>query len=146
MGIYVIERCHSCGSSLTGWIPNYYSIEEPFIICPSCKAVNDRSAKASEWQLMSLARKSAHLMLSLYWGFAYGSVFSVAIAAAMHYFPALGWNSVASKGILYFLIPGFAFGFAVSYFLLYRQIQKSNERLQDNHYRDFLTKHGFLKQ
>jgi len=145
MTVYVNERCHKCRTSLTGWIPNYYAIDVPYIICPSCKTFNDRSAKANEWALSDSARKAFHYLLSLYWGLAYGVGFAVAIGfIEMNYSPELAHKSVGSIEVVFSLLVGLVLGVATSFVGLYRRVHKSNRRLENNVYRQILIKHGYM--
>ena len=147
MTVYVNERCRSCGTSLTGWIPNYYVVEVPFVVCPSCRVPNDRSAKANEWDLSTSGRKLAHALLSLYWGLAYGVAFAALIGyVAMNASPSLENLSVTSPEVLLSILDGFALGLISSYGALYRKIRQSRNRLVDVKYRDTLKRYGYLAE
>lgn len=145
MTVYVKEKCRNCGASLTEWIPNYYTIEEPFIVCPSCRVANDRSGKANEWEFCTSGQKVAHILLSVYWGLGYGLVFALVIGSVwMQLNPELRDISVTSKESLLSLVGGLILGLLVSNFGLYRRIRRSRQRLLDSNYRSCLERYGHI--
>lgn len=134
--IWVKEKCWKCGDILTDWIPNYKVIDIPYIVCPKCNSVNDRSAKATEWFLMTNGRKLSHILLTLYWSIGYALVLWI-LPYGMGL--TLSDNFLVSWLIISFLITA---GF--NFLHLYRKIQKSMDRKNDTRYYELLKKIGYV--
>lgn len=145
MGVYINQTCKKCGSSLTGWIPNYYVVEEPYVICPKCRAYNDRSAKANEWKLSSFDKKAAHILLALYWDLGYGLLMAVGIIFFLkEYFP--GFYNVDTASLPILLTPwlgSFITGCFISFGLLFRKIQESKLRMEKQECLNLLVDLGY---
>lgn len=147
MSIYINQRCQNCGSSLSGWIPNYFTIDEPFVSCPACNAYNDRSVKANEWQLRNTVQKTEHILVSLYWGLAYGVVAAIALVYVLKELSPAALADNASVGAL--LAPwliGLICGELFSLRSLYRRVRESNRRMKDGNYLALLAKLGYIKE
>jgi hypothetical protein len=141
MTVYEKSSCGQCGFTLQNWDVASRGIGVPFLECPVCGSVNDRSTMGNEWDLMPGSQKTKLLALTFYWGFAVGGVLSAGLGLlAMEIWPSLKRLSVASPEALVIIIVGLSIGIGGNFFLLRREIMKSRHRLSDPDYAYVLEK------
>lgn len=142
----VKESCGRCGTPLTDWIPNYYAIDVPFAQCPKCGTLNSRSAKATEWALMSSSRKTGIILLAFYWGLAYSVAAWIAVFwVAMKMDPSIGGQDTeAIWPVIMTIVTSLCIGLGGNMLRLLHEIRKSNARLGNREYRRQLKALNFL--
>jgi hypothetical protein len=145
MTIYVNEKCRKCGTSLTGWVPDYRAIGVPFAKCEKCGVFNDRSDKANEWDLMDGGRKAVQIMLIIYYAFGWALVLLLPISwIAFELNPALQDESIFQLKMLIYLTPALLLSFSWHIYSFNKEIKKSKERLANEKYRSVLIKLGLM--
>jgi len=137
--IWVNEKCGKCGNTLTDWIPKYKVIDIPYIVCPKCNSINDRSAKATEWFLMTNGRKLSHILLSLYWSIGYALVLWVLPSFFIHLGPS-------DNFFIPWLIISLLIAMGFNFLRLYMKIQASMHRKDNINYYELLIKMGYVNK
>ncbi|MGQ0558109.1 MAG: hypothetical protein ACT4OE_00740 [Sphingosinicella sp.] len=140
MTVWISQRCENCGQDLTGWVPEYFVIDRPYLNCPKCGAVNDRSRNATEWELMGTLKKAKYFLLMLVWGVGYGIGGALAgvFLIGVYLFPT--WYAALSPLELTWLTIGLtATGISYSYWDLRRAIRRSRARMAKKSYRYLLV-------
>jgi hypothetical protein len=131
MGRYVNQKCGSCEKSLTGgFVRDYRGIGRPYVVCRRCGAVNDNSARMTEWSLKSQPSKVFFVLGYLFSILFYFGVGSGVIGAIL-----------ASKDMIrtaagFFVFVGCSVAFGLLYFLfrLRSMIEASDARMSDDDY------------
>ena len=135
MTVYEKSNCGRCRSTLQGWDVAARGIGVPFLKCPKCGAINDRSTVANEWDLMPGEQKLTNVLLTLYWGSGYGLAVSVGIGfASMEIWPYIENIDLASVETALILGVGLTIGIFGNFLLLHRHVQRSRERMRDQGY------------
>lgn len=143
--VKVKESCGACGETLLGWSLDYFAIAEPFVECPRCHRLNDRSSKAMEWALMPPARKRRMVRVAMWSGLTTGVVLWVIEAVLIQQFdPSFAHNPHPLTAAAT-VVAALAVGQAIYIFVLRRHIRESNRRLADPLYLDKLRKLGFVR-
>ena len=115
---------------------NYYAIDVPFAQCSACGAFNNRSNKATEWELMSPERKVAIVALAAFWGFGYSGFAWIAIGGmAMRLDPSIGNEALSSWPAVLTIATSLLVGEGANALWLLHQIRKSKARLSDVQYK-----------
>ena len=139
MVTYVNRKCHNCGKSLTGgYTQDYNAIGIPFLECKKCHALNSHEGSCTEWELMSIPRKTWFLIqmtiTSIFWALALAFVLFLFLMEKI-------------EGDLQ--LAGLA-AFALTVCGLYRVLQfkrltrASRRRMSNESYRNKLRELGFL--
>ncbi|MGO3743397.1 hypothetical protein [Kerstersia sp.] len=142
MGYYINQKCGSCKKSFTGgYVGNYSSIGEPFIICKKCGVVNDNSQRVTEWALKSRAGK---------WIFVAQHVFSVIFyygaAALIAGMVLMGMDLMhAMTGLWILLGASLVFGLGRFWVRCRYAIAESDKRMADAAYVSRLRQLGFMR-
>jgi len=147
MTVYVKEQCGRCKATITNWDLDYRGINVPFLLCDRCGAANDRSKKASEWELMDDTRKAQYYCYVAYWGLFYSVLPIIAIGVIMMRLnPSLERQSIATPTVLLAVVPGLVLGYAFAFYRLRKDIRASTTRMADPTYRRTLADLGYLEQ
>jgi hypothetical protein len=137
MPTLVLYSCGGCKKRI-GAHDAYYSIGEPFIICPNCKTANLITKHRNEWDLKTPLQRADE----------YGKVafVSIALGSSLGLLAAYALRAVAiTHGYwsAYFLVP---FGAALVFWGLFSQLRRliaeSRKRLKNENYLAYLEKLG----
>jgi DNA-directed RNA polymerase subunit RPC12/RpoP len=118
----------------------FYEIGVPYLECPKCGTINNRSNRRNEWDLMSAPKKA-----SVYATAVLGSVFLGAgggVAVSLGAQQAFGLEPWGSPGV--WITAGVVVGFAIIGRWLLNTINDSRLRLEDESYRRTLIQLGLL--
>jgi DNA-directed RNA polymerase subunit RPC12/RpoP len=129
MPTLIFYKCSKCKNSL-GTQDAYYSIGQPYIICPICNTANIIAKHRNEWDLKTpIERLAERFMISLI-AVLVGAGLGILCAEVIKYF---GFTH-GYKSYIFFIPLGIVGGYWHFFREFNRNIQESRARLKDNNY------------
>lgn len=151
MAIYSNYYCPKCGKNMEYGIPKgAKGIGEPFRICPNCNSYILLTDLFNEWEIMTDKQKNEMKRRAVYTAVQLGGLLSGfgSFIALGQFFPAFLKQSsitITSSCVFFFIV-----GSLVHYHFVKRgldkEIDKSNERMNNSEYRNTLQKLGLIRR
>lgn len=150
--LYIDERCRTCGKSIAGVGPDYRAIGMPVVECPHCGAVNKRSGRVNEWDLIPGDSKVFLAFLSWFWntGYVFMAFLFIGLPVSRALLPGATWGPLNKDApidtfsvfTLFLLVGGL--GALIAWFRMRRQIAASRFRMSHKAYREALKAIGIF--
>lgn len=132
MPTYILYSCPRCGSHVDHQ-DAYYSIGEPFVICPKCNLPVDISNNRTEWELKTPIQRFGFqakvIFISAFLGFGAGAIVSELIAPEVGIPLPLPITAAICTAIWFWILGRD----------MRQSIADSKSRMEDPRYRNFVT-------
>lgn len=146
MGHWTTEKCRNCNKMLTSsYGGSAFTIGVPFIDCPYCGTVNDRSNSYNEWGLLDDNQKMGIIFIAWLSSIIYGTVWGAIISFLIITFIFEPDNFEFFHLLIFIPVSIIMVGICYFFYIdMNGRIKRSNDRMKDISYINKLKNYGYM--